>query len=671
MNRSNTPWKPAPAPELDWPSGEAPRSSRFDDVYSYGTQGLDESEYVFLQGNQLPARWKSHDSPVFCIVETGFGTGLNFLLTWATWLKEPLPRPRLHYISIEKYPLRQADLARAIENWPTLKDHSATLLANYPEPVPGQHRIVLEHGALILDLWWEDVSDALPELAGGEQPLADAWYLDGFAPARNTQMWNEGIYQTMSAASRPGATFATFTAAGDVRRGLTNAGFEVVKAPGFGLKRECLRGRINAKRAPSEVNKTPWHLIAKSRPTPKSALIIGAGLAGCTAAAALAERGIQVTVLEKNQLASAGSGNDQGILYTRLSSRHSALTDFALQSFCFSHNFYQNLFHEGTLIEGEDGALCGSFHQSDRHREMSDLSEALQCTPDLAQILEPAQASAILGIEQASSGYWFPKSGWIRPAAVCLGVINNPRIELRENCGEVQLLQTAQGWRARFADSEREDIDADCAVIAAGVATNHFENLRWLPLQAIRGQTTNLPGNAELAELRAGFCHTGYISPARGHQHCIGATFDLNDEDPTVRTADHLRNLEALATAVPPWAEMLRAIDPQSLTGRVAYRCATPDYLPVIGAVPDYNAFVQTYGSLRKNAKQIIRQRGDYMPGLYMTAGHGSRGLTSTPLAAQILASQICGEALPLSQELCQALSPSRFIIRNLRRGLI
>jgi tRNA 5-methylaminomethyl-2-thiouridine biosynthesis bifunctional protein len=655
--------------DLDWSSGTAPRSRNFGDFYYSTDGGLRESDYVFLQGNQLPDRWSKHDHRVFCIVETGFGTGLNFLLTWSAWLASPAPRPRLHYISVEKHPLAKSELARALAAWSTLAENANQLLDHYPDPVPGQHRIILAQGDLILDLWWEDVTEAISDMATQGQQTVDAWYLDGFSPARNETMWQDALFTGMATTSRHGSTFATFTAASNVRRGLEEAGFKVEKTPGFGQKRECLRGILDVSPPPPVHTHTPWDIPSRRRQAPTSALVIGAGLAGCTVASALAHRGIRVTILEQNQLASAGSGNDQGILYTRLSQRHSALSDFALQSFLFAHRFYRDLLHAGELKEGEDGALCGSFNHSERREEMSVIAEVLDAVPEIAQVFDAEDAAEQLGFRQLSGGYWFPQSGWMRPGSVCQALLGHSNIQLSENTGSVVLEPAGNGWCA-VAGSQRV-AQADCAVIATGTAGNSQADLSWLPLQAIRGQTTNITSTAAMAKLKTGLCHTGYIAPARMGQHCIGATFDLDDHDNTVRVEDHRRNIEALATAMPEWRDELLSIDPVNLSGRVGYRCATPDYLPVVGAVPDYEAFLHNYADLRKNAKQTILQRGSYLRGLYVTTGHGSRGLTSTPLAAQVLASQICGELPPVSGELKRAIAPGRFIIRQLRRGLI
>jgi len=668
MKRSNTPWRPLDTADLKWTESDTPQSRQFEDIYYSQSDGIAESTFVFLKGNRLSERWQSHPHPEFCIAETGFGTGLNFLLTWAAWRQQSKPC-RLHFISIEKYPMSRGDLSRALDNWPSLGELTVDLIDNYPDPIPGTHRIVLEQGQLTLDLWWEDVADALPDLATASPGQVDAWYLDGFAPSRNTDMWNPAIFEAMAQGSRAGATFATFTAAGDVRRGLQNSGFAVKKEPGFGHKRERLTGTLEEPVPPAVVRDTPWDLRPERTPAPRSALIIGAGLAGCTTAAALAQRGVRVTLLEQEQVASAGSGNLQGILYTRLSARHSSLTDFSLQSFCFARRFYQDLLRTGRLREGVDGALCGSFHQSDRQAEMRTLASVLQSVPNLAQILTAEQASDILGVKSDSAGYWFPESGWMNPAAVCHTLIGHPNIRLLQNTGEIHLQQETGHWRA-LADNGSTVAEAGCAVIATGTSANKFEGLSWLPVQAIRGQTTNLPHNTDLGQLRAGLCHKGYISPAREGSHCIGATFTLQDDDPSIRLEDHRKNINHLAAAVPQWRAALEAIDPASLSGRVSYRCATPDYLPIVGSVPDRESFLTSYGALRKNAKRLIPEHGSYMPGLFLSTGHGSRGLTSTPLSAQILASLICNEPLPLSRELSRALAPGRFIIRQLSRGL-
>ena len=670
MRRENTQWRPVAPASLHWSDVNEPISTEFGDIYYSRDNGLEESRYVFLEGNALPQRWQQHPRHHFCIAESGFGTGLNFLLTWQAWRALPEPRPQLHYLSIEKSPLTPRDLDRALAAWPALAPLATQLLEHYPGLVPGQHRVLLEQGRIRLDLWWDDIADALQDLASRGQQLVDAWYLDGFAPACNQAMWSQTVLQTAAKLSHPDATFATFTAAGQVRRDLTDAGFRVHKAPGFGRKRECLRGGVGEVSPASEAPRsTPWDLARKNSIAPHNAMVVGGGLAGCAAAAALARRGVRVTLLERGVLAGAGSGNDQGILYTRLSRKHAPLADFALQSFRFAASFYRELFKTGELTEGLDGALCGSFHQSQNLEEMAALSVVLAEVPELAQVLDAEQALTISGIRQPLGGYWYPASGWLRPAAICKALVAHHNIEVIEACGELALEAGNDQWQAVAAGTVVAT--APCAVVATGTAAVTMSQLSWLPLQSIRGQTTDLPSTLASADLKTALCHQGYIAPARNGLHCIGATFKPHDNDPELRVGEHKHNLAKLADAVPAWRTALEQLDSGTLDGRVGFRCASPDYLPVVGPVPDLQAFLRDYAPLRKNAKQTIATRGEYLPGLYLTAAHGSRGLTSTPLAAELLASLVCAEAPPLSRTLCRALAPARFIMRDLSRNRI
>jgi tRNA 5-methylaminomethyl-2-thiouridine biosynthesis bifunctional protein len=289
--------------------------------------------------------------------------------------------------------------------------------------------------------------------------------------------------------------------------------------------------------------------------------------------------------------------------------------------------------------------------------------------PEFVQVLGAEEAGELLGIEQPAPGYWFPRSGWLHPGAVCRALANQPGIHTLENCGEIELSTNTAGWRA--TDPAGRHWDAPCVVIATGNASSGVAGLDWLPLRAIRGQTTLLPATGDTSKLRAALCHEGYIAPARVGEHCIGATFDLDDRDTTLRPQDHTSNLESLARAVPAWQEGLQQQDPSVLGGRVGFRCASPDYLPLAGPVPDRQAFLRRFAGLRRNARRDIPLPGDYLPGLFLSTGHGSRGLTSTPLAAELLASQICREPPPLSRDLIRALAPARFIIRDLSRNRI
>lgn len=676
MIPDNTPWQPVVPAQLSWGEDGTPFSTQFQDVYYNHIDGLAESQYVFLAGSNLPQRWHSHAERTFCIAETGFGAGLNFLATWQAWDALPEPKPDLHYLAIEHAPLTAQDLARALNQWPVLATFANQLTAAYPGLIPGEHRLVFAGGRIRLDLWWHDAIASLTDLVERAAHVVDAWYLDGFTPSRNARMWLPALFDAAAALSRPKATLASFTAAGDVRRALADAGFTINKRTGYERKRECISGVISDKPHDNSERfsaSTPWDLPKQRASRPGSALVIGAGLAGATTAAALAKRGIDVTVVEAGEVASGASANTQGVLYTRLSVAHSNLVDFAIGSFTYASRFYRALFDRQILHSPRDGELCGCFAQINKPLKrkallsLEKMQRVLEHVPELAQVLSAADATTQLGSSVAHAGYWYPGSGWLNPAAVCHALLQHSAIRLLDNTGAVTLERNGNRWQATSASGALAT--ADIAILATGTSTDQFDDLSWLPLQSVRGQTTNIPATPLSKQLKAVLCHEGYIAPARDNLHCIGASFGPGDLGRSERASEHAGNIDALSRALPSLAAELQGLNSEQLSGKVRFRCASNDYLPIVGQVPDRDALCATYAPLRKDAKEVITERGDYIAGLYVNTAHGSRGLTSTPLAAECLASDICHEPPPFSRKFGRALSPTRFIIRDLNRN--
>jgi tRNA U34 5-methylaminomethyl-2-thiouridine-forming methyltransferase MnmC len=234
------PQKNAVNQALEWRDGQ-PYSTQFQDIYFSSDDGLAETDYVFLQGNNLPKRFQQLDlnSSEFIIIETGFGTGLNFLCAAKLWLELTPVNARLHFISTEKYPLSLPDIAAAHSLWPCLKVLSQEFLLSYPTLLDAKLTANLLDGRVQITLLIGDANTTLKDLT----IKADAWFLDGFAPAKNPDMWQVELFSQMTRLSNPGTTFATFTSAGTVRRSLQTAGFSVTKQPGFGKKREMLIGQ--------------------------------------------------------------------------------------------------------------------------------------------------------------------------------------------------------------------------------------------------------------------------------------------------------------------------------------------------------------------------------------------------------------------------------------------
>ncbi len=277
---------------LDWTAEGAPRSLRFDDIYFSAADGLAESRAVFLQGCGLPQAWRDRDR--FTVGELGFGTGLNILALLDLWRRERAPGRRLSIFSVEAFPLDVQDAARALAAWPELADLAARLLDQWPRRAPGFHRLTFPELDATLDLAIGEAAWALEQWSG----TADAWFLDGFSPAKNPQMWRSEVLMGMAAHSAPGARLGTFTVAGEVRRGLQAAGFQIAKQPGHGRKRERLEGRLAG-------------AVSPGQSAPRVA-VIGAGIAGASLARALAALGVARAGAGRRGTGRAGVGQSGG-----------------------------------------------------------------------------------------------------------------------------------------------------------------------------------------------------------------------------------------------------------------------------------------------------------------------------------------------------------------------
>ncbi|HWT29086.1 MAG TPA: tRNA (5-methylaminomethyl-2-thiouridine)(34)-methyltransferase MnmD, partial [Methylophilaceae bacterium] len=408
-----------PDQRLVWRDGQ-PYSAEFGDIYFSSDNGLEETRHVFLQHNRLAQRWQTLTAVHFTIVETGFGTGLNFLCAWALWRKSAPKTARLHFVSVERYPLTHEDLRRALALWPELAELSTSLLEAYDTTAPGWHRLQFDAGRVCLTLVIGDALDMLPRLKAG----VDAWFLDGFAPARNPEMWQDALFREMARLSRPGATFATFTSAGAVKRGLRAAGFEVLKTAGFGRKREMLCGSLSEDIQASLA--TPDHAATGMKrttaPVPCAlalpdaagkaaphAIVIGAGSAGASSAHALARRGWQVTLLERHEaVAREASGNPQAMLYPRLAGQDIVLSRLAMHGYLNTLRLITSC-GLSQAHYAQCGLLQTAFDADERVR--CEAVAARRLPETLVHYVDAETASDIAGLPLQHSALYFPKGG--------------------------------------------------------------------------------------------------------------------------------------------------------------------------------------------------------------------------------------------------------------------
>lgn len=570
------------------------------------------------------------------MLETGFGLGLNFLATWQAWHDDPQRPQRLHFVSIEKHPFARTDLAELHRHWPALAPLAAELQAAWPLLTPGLHRIELAGGRVVLTLALGDAAWIVPRL----RLAADALYLDGFSPAQNPDLWDAYLLKGLTRRCAPGATLATWSVAGRVREALRALRWTLEKTPGFGGKREMLQGRLHGE---------PPTLAASSH-----ALVIGAGLAGAAAAECLARRGWTVDVLERHpEPAMEASGNPVGLVHPMLSLDDNFASRISRAAFLFLLRQRERLQAAG-LEAGFPGVLQLA-RDAEQEAEQGRTCAGLQLPEEFVRFADRAGAAALAGHDVAAGGWHYPMAGWIAPRTLCRALLAHERIRLSTGMHVARLERQGDHWLAM--DAEDQTLGSAPTVILAN-AHEALQLQSELPLARIRGQITLLPGGT-LPFLRPVLCGNGYVTPEVGGQHCIGATFDPEGDDPQATLQDHAENLRQLV-------ELLPGIDlsghaPDTLTGRVGFRTMAPDRIPLVGALPVHPLATRREARLR----EVVR-----IPGLYGLLGLGSRGLLWSLLAGELLASQLSGEPLPLEGDLVDALDPARFLMRAKRQSL-
>jgi tRNA 5-methylaminomethyl-2-thiouridine biosynthesis bifunctional protein len=574
---------------------KTPYSETFADVYHSAAGGPAQARHVFLDGNGLPQRWAGRER--FVILETGFGLGLNFLATWQAWRRDPERCRRLHFVSIEKHPFSLQDLRFLHEKYPELQKEAAALHALWPVLVPGGHRLEFDGGSVVLTLFFADI-----KVARDLKLAADAIYLDGFSPAKNPEMWTPAAMRSISRLAARGASAATWSVASEVRKSLEETGFAVEKRQGFGGKREMLVARV-------------LKGIESFERKERKAIVIGAGLAGAAVCERLCARGWEVELFERHATpAQEASGNHAGAFHPI------ATPDDNLMARLTRWGFLHSLARWRTLSSIR-WDRCGVLQLARDDKELKSQHRSVQgLPPEYAQYVEREEASRHAGVPVAAGGLWFPEAGWIQPQTL------------------VQAQLEACGSRLkRSFNLELKKLPTDSIVILANSSgAPQLCRVPHLRLRRVRGQLTHVPADA-LEPPHAVVLRGGMVLPPVDGLCVVGASFDLDDEDPAPRADSHKGNLDRLEKI------LLLKTKPTTLQGRVAFRSVAPDRLPVVGKLAE---------------------------GVYGAFAFGSRGLVWAALAAEVLASELEGEPLPLEGALAKALDPARFARRAGSRGL-
>lgn len=670
--------------QLYWSVEGVPVSNVYDDVYFNTENGLEEIEHNFIECNFLTERFANlAPKASFRIVETGFGSGLNFLRAVELFLEKANPSSELHFISFEKHPMVLEDLTKAHQLLPKNRTKfiqaAKDLQANYPLLLPGWHDVYLFENRVRLTLWFGDVQKGLPELDASLGCKMDAWFLDGFAPVKNPDMWTATLYQQMARLSHESTTFSTFTAAGDVRRGLAKAGFEVKKRSGFGLKREMCFGKLNQVRSYSL--KAPWF----SRPTPinngnpATAIVIGAGLAGAAVANKLAENVWQVTVLEEQaEVASLASGNLAGTVHPLVTADWNLRSQWYLQGFEATLRTLLPWLKTNKAMGDLSGLVELAMDEKALVRNQQAL-ERVGLPESLVQPVNAPQASDILGTAVENGGMFFHQGGWVYPKEVVKTALaqKNINVSCETSVQAIKQITTHNknqesnlpNWQIEvLKNGQPQTFNANVVVVATGSLNQQLNQQLGLPIRPVKGQVTHLESTQQNLSLKKPLTHEGYAACFEGGA-VTGATFEAPDMSMELSQQSHEHNLNAAFKAMPNWLTKSPKQLANEVQGRVAFRPTTPDHLPIMGPVVDFDWLEKAYLQDSHTHAAYRYPEQQYQAGLFVSNGHGPRGLMSVFLAAETIYADIAGKPLPQSLSLYHASHPARFKIRHWRSG--
>ncbi|HHL43586.1 MAG TPA: FAD-dependent oxidoreductase, partial [Hellea balneolensis] len=575
MARPPTPLSATPTADIQWRDGSTPISNQFDDIYFSVDGGLEETVNVFLTGCHLPHDWQNQD--IYTICELGFGTGLNFLATLDLWQHHP-GAGRLHFVSIEAYPLDKESLKRALDAWPELAPLAKQLLEDWPGRVRGLHRI--HFGTVSLTLMHMDVLSALQNMNGD----VDAWFLDGFSPAKNQEMWSDEVLTALAAHSVQGTKLASFTVAGKVRRGLERAGFSVQKRQGFGRKRERLEAIYQGGHS------------RRHQQRPDTPIIIGSGIAGASIARAYQMRGITPVLIDPDQhLETAASGNPAAIVMPRLDLQDRPESRFFLNAYLYARHTYLNT---NTVLQTGLIQIAGDEKEALRFTK---IAHQAALPPSHMQLLPSQNIGGLSGldIETPFDAIYFPQAMTIAPKPTIKAWTEKCH-RLHSKVGRID--KTDTDWRV-WDENGQEIAKASTVHICAGQGVEALVNVdvRYTSGQICWHDTVPAPQTL--------LTYGGYAAKL-GDGILLGATHnhvskDFQAVELKEETLKNIREYERISR--------------QNLThsgwkGRASVRVTTRDTLPV---------------SYEMNS------------GLWVMAGLGSRGFVLAPLLAEAQISHI------------------------------
>lgn len=667
--------------DIVWRDG-LPYSREFDDIYFSTDDGVAESTYVFIEGNQLEQDWLTQAQTTFFVGELGFGSGLNFLITanlWQQFRKQEknFKKKHLHYISIEKRPFSLSDFKQACQCWPQYQHIAEQLIADYPATTYGRHQINFNQINITLTLFYMPVEDALDELVAESKHQQgklkiDHWFLDGFAPAKNHSMWQDNLFSHIAYLSKTGTRLATFSVASVVKTPLINQGFTLSKRKGFGKKREMLTAtfvqRSVTKNEQSEfVNlkyEKPWLNYSLDDTKPKTnptIAIIGAGLAGCATAYQLSLQGYHCDLYEESDaIANKASGAAAGIFHPHITNDFNISSQFSWLAYLYLLRFITHL----------------SEQQRDSILINKGLYRYLNENQDANSFLKLVTQNRMTNWVQKQERFkadkcvFFPQAGAINIKAFCqllLDLIPNENYHLNLNSRIEKIHLEKNYWVVQV---NSKPIAYQHIVFCGGARSNLITKLMQNETHITRGQTALFSAKNLASQLQQNLSAQNYIVPQKNADILTGSTFEdfiddnLNLESQKKILSSTVSLLESLAL---PTSELTSV--PPPLAGSVGYRLHTKDRLPLVGGAVDYTKAQEDFNKLGQ--RKILRNQLGYyhLKNLWLNTAYGSHGLNHTLIASAHLTSLVTGSLSPLNRQISESLDPIRFVIQELKKS--
>ena len=575
-------------------------SEEFDDLYSSAKGAVAECNHVFIKGNNLNERFENlGENSKFYIGEIGFGIGINFLTTCKSWLDHTKQNQVLEFYSFDKYLFRLSDFKTLNVSCPDLKEYISELERNYPRNIQGAQKISLFGGRIILNLIIGEIDNTQEYIKLMDK--VDAWYLDGFSPSKNPDLWSIKLFKCIHKSCHENTTFSTYTSSGLVKNNLTESGFNHSRAMGFSDKRHMLKGTVDTQ-------------LKKNTSNTKVA-VIGSGIAGCVLSYTLAKKGIEVDLYEKSDsICSGASSHELLVTYPRLSAHDTAFGSFTLHSYIFATNFYKQLKTDtwkktGVIILNHDAAT---------EKRQSSLLEK-RADGEIYRYIDPDEASEISGIDIKLNGLIYEDAGYILPEEMCKFLIESPKINIFTSSHIESIKKNREVFNLNIG---KKKFEYQNVCVCAGSETANIVDIDGFSIK--RGQVTHIESLDNISRIKLPICAKGYISPRVNNIHLVGSSYS-DSEDTDLSEEEHLYNLNNLKLVID---EEMNVI-----TGQTGHRAVSKDHMPVVGM----------------------------KDGIYINTCHGSRASVTAPISAEIIASMIVDEAPPLMGRELESLSPERF----------